>query len=493
MVTKMVVDSPKLVRYWGRKPPFMVSKYIEEFTKEGEVVLDPFAGSGNIVKVALELGRRAIYVDLNSFAKLIAEGTILGCDVEELKKVIDVIVQDEEIEVVTGEKKIKVSRKELFSIKCPCGEIAEVKSIIFTRFYMFNFEPEKATKLRRKVLEKIRESDFVTHEKLVEQLSDIQKNGVTNALKGLIKMGAVTEQVLPIEINYVKPCICGRTEINGFCEPEWLIEDPIRPAYWYPKTELRYPDGKPFLKKRDVERVHEFFDSRTLAFLSYLWHKINEINVSYTTKKCLHLIFMATLARSSKMNRPSGGTWPINSYWIPRKYVIRNPFYVFIRAANDLIHKLSSCQCKRKEGGNAEVLGKKADVAFLLDDAAKLSLPDNSVDYVITDPPHTDEAQFFELSTFYTSWMKEELDFEKEFVVNPRQGKDLKKYLDMYTRFVLEMRRVLKSSRYFTTILHEEDKTILEKCIEITKEAGFDLYKLDKIDNFHIITFVLPK
>jgi len=119
MVTKMVVDSPKLVRYWGRKPPFMVSKYIEEFTKEGEVVLDPFAGSGNIVKVALELGRRAIYVDLNSFAKLIAEGTILGCDVEELKKVIDVIVQDEEIEVVTGEKKIKVSRKELFFNKVP--------------------------------------------------------------------------------------------------------------------------------------------------------------------------------------------------------------------------------------------------------------------------------------------------------------------------------------------------------------------------------------
>ena len=33
-------------KYWARKPHNVVSEYIENYTKEGELVLDPFCGSG---------------------------------------------------------------------------------------------------------------------------------------------------------------------------------------------------------------------------------------------------------------------------------------------------------------------------------------------------------------------------------------------------------------------------------------------------------------
>ena len=354
---------------------------------------------------------------------------------------------------------------------------------------MFRFEPENITKLQRKVLNAIRKNNSITHEEIVKRLSHIPKNRITNALKKLIRYGAITEKSMPTRVTYVKPCTCGRTEINNPESLRWILEEPIYPVYWYPRTKLRYSDGKAFLKKRDAERICEFFDNRTLALLSHLWHKIKELDTSLLVKRCLYLIFMTTLARSSKMNRESGGTWPINSYWIPRRYVIRNPFYAFLKSAKDFIRELSAHSYRSVSGNVLEVIKGRSEVAFLLGDAKNLPLPANSIDYVITDPPHTDEVQFFELSSFYTSWMRKRLDFENEFVVNTKQGKDLSKYLEMYAKFVLEVQRVLKPSKHFTVILHEENKKVLEKCLEITENAGFIFYKSDKVDSFYVFTF----
>jgi DNA modification methylase/DNA-binding MarR family transcriptional regulator len=484
------IKNLRLVRYWGRKPPSMISKYIKEFTNKGELVLDPFGGSGNIIRVALALGRRAIYVDLNPFAKLIAESTILGCSLKKFKNAIETIISEKEIKIKTKKRKIiKVRSKKLFSIKCLCGKSVEVNFISFTRIYIFKFKPNNLTKYQRKVLNIIQKKGPITHESLIKHFSKLSKNAITAALKKLIKSGAIIEKIIPMKVVYIKPCTCGRSKLNNPHNLQWIIKEPIYPIYWYPRTKLSYPNGETFLKKRDVERVHEFFDNRTLAFLSYLWNKIKQINVSSQVRRCLYLTFMSTLVRSSKMNRESGGSWPINSYWIPPNYVIRNPFYVFMRAANDVIRSLSMCRLRLINGSVLKVLKKEADVAFLYDDAMNLPLPANSIDYVITDPPHTDETQFFELSVFYTSWLRKKLDFKKEFIINPKQGKDLKRYFKMYARFVLEVRRVLKPGRYFTVILHEEDESILKKCLEITKNAGFTLYKSDKVNNFHLFTF----
>jgi len=66
-----------LIRYWGRKPPDLVKNYIEKYSRRGDILLDPFGGSGNIVKTAINLGRRAIYSDINPFAKLIAQVSLM--------------------------------------------------------------------------------------------------------------------------------------------------------------------------------------------------------------------------------------------------------------------------------------------------------------------------------------------------------------------------------------------------------------------------------
>jgi len=43
-------------KYWARKPHNVVSEYIKNYTKEGDIVLDPFASSGVTAIKAVRLG-----------------------------------------------------------------------------------------------------------------------------------------------------------------------------------------------------------------------------------------------------------------------------------------------------------------------------------------------------------------------------------------------------------------------------------------------------
>jgi len=206
-------------------------------------------------------------------------------------------------------------------------------------------------------------------------------------------------------------------------------------------------------------------------------------------KNCLYMIFFITAVRSSKMCRESSGTWPVNSYWIPRRFVVWNPYITFKKAIAQVLKAVSLTRHNAKEGDMEQVLKKQADICFLSDDATNLKIPENSIDYVITDPPHFDEVQFLELSFFYTSWLRRRLPFEKEMVVNPTQKKGINFYLDTLKKFSSEMHRILKPGRYMTIILHEEDLSLLSKCVNIIESTGFKLCKGEENSNFTFYTF----
>ena len=58
--------------YFTRRPANVVRKYIEQYSQEGDTVLDPFGGTGVTAIEAFLLGRNAIQNDLNPFANFIA-------------------------------------------------------------------------------------------------------------------------------------------------------------------------------------------------------------------------------------------------------------------------------------------------------------------------------------------------------------------------------------------------------------------------------------
>lgn len=66
----------KIHKYWSRKPWYIVSKYIEKYSNPGDIVLDPFCGSGVTGLESICLNRNFIGGDLNPMSILITKETL---------------------------------------------------------------------------------------------------------------------------------------------------------------------------------------------------------------------------------------------------------------------------------------------------------------------------------------------------------------------------------------------------------------------------------
>jgi len=55
-------------KYWGKKPTESIAFFIQKFTNESDIILDPFLGSGFIGRECLSRNRRFIGIDINPFA-----------------------------------------------------------------------------------------------------------------------------------------------------------------------------------------------------------------------------------------------------------------------------------------------------------------------------------------------------------------------------------------------------------------------------------------
>jgi DNA modification methylase len=66
----------KIHKYWSRKPWFVIEKYISKYSKEKDLILDPFCGSGLIGLETILQGRNFLGYDLNPFAVFLANSTL---------------------------------------------------------------------------------------------------------------------------------------------------------------------------------------------------------------------------------------------------------------------------------------------------------------------------------------------------------------------------------------------------------------------------------
>ena len=64
-------DRYEMHKYWGKKPSNDLKELIEEFSNEGDTVLDPFSGYGVFCCEALILNRNVIANDLNPIANFL--------------------------------------------------------------------------------------------------------------------------------------------------------------------------------------------------------------------------------------------------------------------------------------------------------------------------------------------------------------------------------------------------------------------------------------
>ena len=423
-------------KYFARKPPNVVAEYISAYSRQGEIVLDPFCGSGVSPIEALRLGRKAIAIDLDPVAIFLTRLTCQPVDLADLQQAFDDI-----------KEKAKGEINKLYLTKCP-----KCQADAFTTHTIWQFEGKQSTKAK------------------------------------------------PLEIWYKCPNPYCDTKGEKLVEDDDLaklqqIEETVIP-YWYPQTRLYYSDGTPFKEGTHLEgidSVSSLFTKRNLIALSLLLHEIETLPAGIT-KDLMKLAFSSTLAQVSRLviviertkggelkkKRQAGG-WIRPRFWIPDKHFELNVWDNFENRYQAIL--------KGKEESNKDIthyqqakdiddlLSGKANI-LLMDESALSALrklPDNCVDYVFTDPPYGGTIQYLELGTLWASWLRFDMPFADELTINPAQKKTFDYYHQLLRTIFDEVYRVVKTGRRVTVTFHSADIKVYNSIIRAMSYAGFDL------------------
>lgn len=354
-------------RHYGSHPYFtkrawnVVQKYIEAFSKPGEVVLDPFGGSGVTAVEALVLRRRAIHSDISPLANFITWG-------------------------------IAVS---------PVGEAA-----------------------------------------LQSAYGDV-RDACAAQIRDLYKLDQAAIDAMPI--------------------PFWD------------------PGAVPLPKDADVETLDKLFHRRSLIGLSILLHHIDAIS-DPVIRDLLRLAFAATLNKTNLTfssttgrleSRGDSGIFRVYRYWIPKQTIELNVWEQFE-------HRYRGVLLAKRETN--ELIGdyyRPGDTIQILADSAtnlRADVPDESVDYIYTDPPYGAHIAYLDLSTMWHAWLGFEVTDEaraNEVIEGGDLGKSKEQYIDLLDDSIVEMFRVLKWDRWLSMVFAHKDPAYWDAIVRAAQKAGF--------------------
>lgn len=433
LVAKAHTPEYLMHKYWARKPHNVVAEYIKHYSKEGEIILDPFVGSGVTAIEAVKLGRKAIATDLDPVATFITKNTISPVKSERLGEVFRRI-----------EETVKEKINELYTTKCSkCKKDATILATIWER-----------------------ETDSI-----VEVRYYCDKCGSRYAKRPNAD-----------DINLVKSI---RKRILSHWYPT------VKLSY----NHIEFKEGAHNPKFNSVDSLFTVRNLFALSTIYEAISKIQEAYIKDLMK--FAFTSMSHLAsRMCPVAKPGGkghwskysatSFWAQHRYWIPPKFMESNVWMLFDSAINGKQGILRGKKFSNntisyyKEARKFDELEKDANILIKTHNALELEdiLPPNSVDYVFTDPPYGGAIQYLELSTLWASWLKMNLDFKDEITINNSQKKDFDYYHKMLTASFKQIYRVLKPEKYMTVTFHSTDIRVWNSIIQAVILAGFELEKI---------------
>jgi predicted RNA methylase len=117
---------------------------------------------------------------------------------------------------------------------------------------------------------------------------------------------------------------------------------------------------------------------------------------------------------------------------------------------------------------------------------AKLDIPENSLDYIFTDPPFGSNIIYSDLSIIWESWLKLSTNTTQESVVHRRKKNNaftLADYTRLMTACFRQMHNALKPGRWITVEFHNSKNSVWTAIQQALLEAGLvvaDVRTLDK-------------
>lgn len=423
----------KMHRYWGRKPWNIFREYIRNYTREGDIILDSFSGSGVAAAEALKLGRRVIAIDINPIATFIAQQTVVPVDLLKFEYAFEELLA--QVQPLVNE--------EYFTICRSCKGRAQV----------IHFKWGREKLLKRVPLDHIKRTLL----------------GIRYSCENC---GSIAD-VLPNSYDFE------RAERDH----RYVINDYLSRFTPQPKKKLRTTR-----KSEAGDDYFKLFTPRNLFLLCVLYEAIEKIK-DESIKNTMKLVFTSALEKSSKLLMYTGKgvakggvrskSWVAPRFHIQRNHLEKNPLINFQNSFKRVFEGKREINKEITDSRPAksveDVFSKTANVYVDTADIDFLNkLPPRSIDYAMVDPPFVEDIQYLELSQIWLNWLGLEPNWEKEIKIKPR----LTDYTRRLTQAFKKIYRVLKPNGYLTVLYQTEDINLWDIMVRAPVSAGFELCKL---------------
>jgi len=409
--------------YWAKKPFNITAKVIQELSKPGEIVFDPFLGSGTTVIEALKAKRKAIGIDLNPLAIFITKAVTSPVKRSALLRAWDQVVSEARAEI-----------EQLYVTRCPrCGKRARVLYTIYDKASLKS--SGKPVKMR-----------YVCNAcgKAGSKPPSAEDKRTISAL-----------QRKRISQYYPRRPLLTNTRINVHKES---------------RVDM-------FFTRRNLTALSKLFqalertpDSQVRDLLRYTFSSsLRSASKMMSTGGGLSFGFWI----------PKKGMKEINVWYLFEKK------FKQVLQLNDSMHAtLGEFRCQTT---SFDELRGRGNILLLTQSSTSIpSIPVSSIDLIVTDPPYGDEVPYLELSELWCSWLDLPISadsYRREIVLTdspdrPERSRKTLQGLELYSRLLgeslSEMYRVLKPGRFACIWFHEAELRIWSSMITAAKKAGFE-------------------
>ena len=451
--------------YHTKVPYKAIIPFIKHYTGPGDTVLDGFCGSGMTGIAAQMAGRRAILSDLSPVATFIAYN--YNTPIDDTDFVLE-------------------ARRILKEVTSACGWMYET-------WHPHCDAPDRAKgRINYTVWSDLFECPYCSAEVVFWEAAFDEDTGRTSRtfacpdcsaevnkriLDPILLPNGMTKQV-PVLINY---SVRGQRYDKKLDWHDFEVLQKVDASeipYWYPQDRMMHLSGESevwgdnWRPGRNFQFIPDLYTKRALWAMACLWDRARAVR---EPRLAHHLMFwIQSISWSftrlnrylrnaySQVNRVLSGTLYLGSM-----HSEISPWYALAGKIKRLKSVVSAVE------GTACISTNSATAAIL---------PENSVDYVFTDPPFGDNLSYAELNFLWESWLQVFTNTTPEAIISETQSKDLTAYRQLMTDSFKEMYRVLRPGRWITVVFHNSKASVWNAIQEALARAGFLVAQVTVMD-----------
>jgi DNA modification methylase len=467
--------------YQGKKPHDAIRRYIRHYAKPGDLVMDPFCGSGGTALAALIEGCAAIAIDRSPAATFITKNYCKAINAGQLQRAFDEL-----------KARVKPELDWLYETRC---DRCDGRATTTYTLYSSTFQCPRC-------LEAIPLFDCVaakgrTAAGKPKKIKACPKCYARGHVEEISRRTATQMHTIPVMIGYEcdegctprattrrhndsnekKRAFFAEYDLGKITE----IENSQIP-YWYPQTRmLNVPTGsrewgvlwRPY--HGDIKRVDQFFTRRNLWALSCIYDAIQQFQTE-VERDALHFALNAILMAMSKMQGY------VDNPRFPNQ-LLRGTYYIPpVRREYNVLNWLEG-KVDNLKSGYEKISGLLSSNALIISTQSATDLPQvesNSIDYIFTDPPYAGNVQYGELNFVWEAWAGFDTDWhDEEIIVNEIRGKTDADWARLMRRAMSECYRVLKPGRWISLCYHDTSEGTWHLVQDLMTEVGFIPEQLD--------------